>query len=149
MANETALYMKFPCVLRDKLLNGELHFPPNTRFAYEKIFTYRAVEREKEDFSPITREDFRSYFELGKKPKPRGVKRDILADPTYYGVSSFLNQKRVEQLMKFPNPNKKMASGYVYDKAGPEYTNEDHVCWWLFEDADVSGFSLIEEKNDG
>ncbi|MGJ0680244.1 hypothetical protein ACR742_02635 [Flavonifractor plautii] len=107
MANETALYMKFPCVLRDKLLNGELHFPPNTRFAYEKIFTYRAVERKKEDFSPITREDFRSYFELGKKPKPRGVKRDILADPTYYGVSSFLNQKRVEQLMKFPNPNKK------------------------------------------
>ena len=89
MANETALYMKFPCVLRDKLLNGELHFPPNTRFAYEKIFTYRAVERKKEDFSPITREDFRSYFELGKKPKPRGVKRDILADPTYYGVSSF------------------------------------------------------------
>ena len=44
MANETALYMKFPCVLRDKLLNGELHFPPNTRFAYEKIFTYRAVD---------------------------------------------------------------------------------------------------------
>lgn len=42
MANETALYMKFPCVLRDKLLNGELHFPPNTRFAYEKIFTYSA-----------------------------------------------------------------------------------------------------------
>ena len=64
-------------------------FPPNTRFAYEKIFTYRAVERKKEDFSPITREDFRSYFELGKKPKPRGVERDILADPTYYGVSSF------------------------------------------------------------
>lgn len=107
MANETALYMKFPCVLRDKLLNGELHFPPNTRFAYEKIFIYRAVERKKEDFSPIKREDFRSYFELGKKPKPRGVERDILADPTYYGVSSFLNQKRVEQLMKFPNPNKK------------------------------------------
>ena len=149
MPVDAALYMRFPCVFRDKLVNNELKFPQNTRFVYDKILTYRAVERKKDDVSPITREDFRSYFELGKKPKPRGVSKDILSDPTYYGVSSFLNQRRVEQLMKFPNPNKKMASGYVYDEAGPEYTKEDHVCWWLFEDADVSGFRLIEEKSDG
>ena len=145
MANETALYMKFPCVLRDKLLNGELHFPPNTRFAYEKIFTYRAVERKKEDFSPITREDFRSYFELNKLPKsPRGMKKDILKDPHYYGVSSFLDKKIVEQIMKFPNPNKKLAKGYVYMEGGTQDTTDQHVCWWLYEDTDVSGFKLEE-----
>lgn len=148
MAVNNPQYMRFPCILREKLLNNEIHFPKSTRFSYEKIYTYRAVERKEDDFSPITREDFRSYFELGKKPKPRGVEKDITKDPTYYGVSSFLNRKHVEQLMKFPNPNKKMAAGYVHDKAGPEYTNSDHVCWWLFEDADVSNFQLIEETTN-
>lgn len=66
MPVDAALYMRFPCVLRDKLLNNELKFPQNTRFVYDKILTYRAVERKKDDVSPITREDFRSYFELGK-----------------------------------------------------------------------------------
>lgn len=147
MSNDSDLYARFPCVLRTKLINGELQFPKETRFSYSKIFTYRAVERKKDDFTPVSRDDFRSYFELGKTPKskqPRGVKNDFSSNPCYYGVSSFLNKSIVEQLMKFPNPNKKMASGYVYDEGGPEYTKEDHVCWWLFEDADVSGFKLIE-----
>ena len=149
MPDDTALYTKFPCVLKDKLERGELHFPPTTKFHYEKIYTYRAVSRKEHDNSPIAREDFKSYFELGKKPKPRGIQRDLRSDPTYYGVSSFTDRKVVEQAMKFPNPNKKMAAGYVYDAAGPEYTKEKHVCWWLYEDADVSSFRIIEENNDG
>ncbi len=53
--------------------------------------------------------------------------------------------------MKFPNPKKKMAVGNVYKEGGPQETNsiQQHVCWWLFEDADVSGFKIEEESYDG
>jgi hypothetical protein len=44
--------------------------------------------------------------------------------------------------MKFPNPNKKMAIGYVYKEGGPQDTKDQHVCWWLYEGADVSGFKI-------
>lgn len=47
--------------------------------------------------------------------------------------------------MKFPNPKKKLAAGYVYSAGGPQDTREEHVCWWLYTGADVSGFKLIEE----
>ena len=46
--------------------------------------------------------------------------------------------------MKFPNPKKKMAAGYVYSEGGPQHTVDQHVCWWLYEGADVSGFKLME-----
>lgn len=107
--------MKFPVVLRDKLLSEEIEFPDNTVFEYERLLTYRAVERESDDYREITLEDFRSYFELNKKPKKaRGMSGDITKNLHYYGVSSFLKKEIVEQKMKFPNPKKKMAVGYVY-----------------------------------
>lgn len=143
------LYMKFPVILRNKLLNKEIELPDTTKFDYEKILTYRAVERKIDDNSKITLEDFKSYFELGKKPKcPRGVnKENLIKNPHYYGVSTFLKREIVEQKMKFPNPNKKMAVGYVHKEGGPQETKKDqqHVCWWLYSDADVSGFELMEE----
>jgi hypothetical protein len=145
MQLDKELYMKFPVVLRDKLINGEIKLPDTVLFEYEKILTYRAVERKKDDIREITLDDFKSYFELNKKPKtPRGVNADIAKDPHYYGVSSFLKKEIVEQLMKFPNPNKKMAEGYVYKEGGPQDTKDQHVCWWLYENADVSGFKLKE-----
>ncbi|MCI8959760.1 MAG: hypothetical protein HFG62_11665 [Lachnospiraceae bacterium] len=152
MKLEETLYKKFPVLLREKLLNDEIAFPDTTRIDYEPLWTYRAVERQKDDRRGISREDFRSYFELNKKPKmPRGLRGgDITKDPYYYGVSSFLNKEIVEQKMKFPNPNKKMAAGYVYKEGGPQDTKDSHVCWWLFEDADVSGFRLMEDsQNEG
>lgn len=96
---------KFPAVLRAKLLNGEIELPDETKIGYEKFLTYRAVEREADDFRVVAREDFQSYFELGKRPK----------------------------------------KGYVYQEGGPEHTNDQHVCWWLYEGADVSGFRIVEE----
>lgn len=149
MQVEKEICMKFPAVLRDKLLNNEIELPDTTKFEYEKILTYRAVERTSDDNREITLEDFKSYFELKKTPKmPRGMCGDISKNPQYYGVSSFLKKEIVEQKMKFPNPRKKMAVGYVYSEGGPENTNDQHVCWWLYEGADVSGFKLIEEKNN-
>lgn len=145
MILEEEQYMKFPVVLREKFLKKEIELPDTACLEYDPVLTYRAVERREEDYHEITREDFRSYFELNKLPKsPRGMKKDILKDPHYYGVSSFLDKKIVEQIMKFPNPNKKLAKGYVYMEGGPQDTTDQHVCWWLYEDTDVSGFKLEE-----
>lgn len=138
--------MKFPAVLRDKLLTGTVRLPENTLFQYKKLLAYRAVERRADDHHEVTSEDFRSYFELGKSPKKmRGTASDIASDPHFYGVSTSLRREIVEQQMKFPNPRKKMAVGYVYQEGGPQHTKDFHVCWWLYEGADVSGFKLIEE----
>lgn len=139
------LYMKFPVVLRNKLLSGEVVLPDATVFEYEDILVYRAVARKQDDNSRVDINDFKSYFELNKTPKtPRGVSKDFVSDPHYYGVSSFLQRERVEQIMHFPNPNKKMVRGYVYSNGGPQETqNDGHVCWWLYENVDVSGFCLL------
>lgn len=137
-----------PAVLREKLLKGEIELPDTTEFDYKKLLTYRAVARKADDNREVTLEDFKSYFELKKTPKsPRGMlKVDLSKDPHYYGVSSFLKKEIVEQKMKFPNPNKKMAVGYVYKEGGPQETKtkDQHVCWWLYSNADVSGFKLWE-----
>lgn len=149
MQVDQELCIKFPAVLRDKLLNNEIELPDTTQFEYESLFTYRAVERNTDDNREVTLEDFKSYFELRKMPKkPRGMVGDITKDPHYYGVSSFLKKEIVEQKMKFPNPKKKMAAGYVYSAGGPQNTNDQHVCWWLYAGVDVSGFKLIEEKDN-
>lgn len=143
-----SICMKFPTILKYKLLNHEVELPDSTLFEYEKIKVYRAVERKKDDFREVDLNDFKSYFELGKLPKkvPRG-KSYILSDPHYYGVSSFLDKEIVKQLMRFPNPNKKMITGYVYQEGGPQDTNgpTKHICWWLYENVDVSDFKLLEE----
>ncbi|MCD7862142.1 MAG: hypothetical protein LUG61_01190 [Lachnospiraceae bacterium] len=130
MQEDEALYRKFPAILRDKLLNKEIELPETTKFHYDKLYTYRAVERNADDNRQVTMEDFRSYFELHKIPKmPRGMAVNYEKDPHYYGVSSFLKREIVEQKMKFPNPKKKMAAGYVYQEGGPQNTKDQHVCW--------------------
>lgn len=144
MKLDTELCMKFPVVVREKLSKNEIELPDGTMFEYEKMQTYRAVERKADDNHEITIDDFRSYFELGRIPKkPRGMKADLEKDSHYYGVSSFLDKRIVELKMKFPNPNKKMAAGFVYQEGGPQHTEGKHVCWWLYQDADVSGFKLV------
>lgn len=137
---------KFPAILAQKLKSKEVIFPENTKIDFEPIKVFRAVARETEDFSEVNRDDFKSYAELGKV-KTRGKKIDT-SDPHYYGTSSFLKKEIVEQIMKFPNPHKKMASGFVYKEGGVEETNDftSHVCWWLFENVDLSNFKLLEEK---
>lgn len=146
MQLEKNICLKFPVVLREKLLNHEIEFPECTQFSYEKLYVYRAVKREEDDFHDITLEDFYSYAQLGQTPKkkPRGSCEDLKKDPHYYGTSSFLDRKMVEQIMHFPNPHKKMAEGYVYQEGGPQHTelNKGHVCWWLYENADISNFKI-------
>lgn len=141
------IFLRFPAVLRHKLLNGELELPVNTKFTYSPIYAYRAVEREASDIHEVSINDFRSYFELNKKPKmPRGLSlQDIEKDAHFYGVSCFTERKIVEQKMRFPNPHKKLAAGYVIQECGPEETKDFHVCWWLYENVEINSFNLLRE----
>ncbi len=139
------LCQKFPSVLREKLLKGEIEFPEEVEFDYEKKLVFRAVERRADDYHEIDSNDFKSYYELKKKPKRmRQGQKDLEKNPKYYGVSSFLDRRIVEQKMKFPNPNKKMAVGYVYKEGGPQQTTieDKHVCWWLYDKVQVHGFRI-------
>lgn len=65
------LCLKFPAILRDKLLQNEIEFPDTTQFEYEDLLTYRAVSRDIDDNSEVTLDDFKSYFELGKHQKAK------------------------------------------------------------------------------
>lgn len=141
------LIMKFPAVWRDKLRTKEIELPDETEFEYKPIKVYRAVERTEDDFREVTLDDFQSYFMRGQKPKGVRGKSNLIKDPHYYGVSSFLKREIVEQLMNFPNPKKKMAEGFVKQEGGPQHTEIErkHVCWWLYEDADqyVKAFKIV------
>lgn len=114
----------------------------------KKIYVYRAVSREITDFHEIDKNDFRSYFELGKKPKKPVKGRPLKNDAHWYGVSTFTNKEIIEFNMKFPNPHKKMAAGYVHCEGGPQETKDEHVCWWLYKDVDLSSFRIMEDKNE-
>lgn len=71
----------------------------------------------------------------------RGINKN---DPHYYGVSLFLNRAPVENALKFPKPNKKIAQGKVYAEAGPIEVNLEtgHICWWIYDEVEINGFSI-------
>ena len=54
------LLMKFPVILREKLINEEIVLQDEVGFEYNDICAYRCVTRKKNDNSEVTREDFRS-----------------------------------------------------------------------------------------
>lgn len=143
-------YLKFPSIIREKLYNGDFMFPEHTRFMYEPILAYRGIQRSEDDFTAVTRKDFESHAE--RKICRRGTDRK---DPHYFGVSLFQNKESVENALKFPRANKKIAVGHVYAEAGPAEINETtgHVCWWLYDEVEIDRFSICEstrgDNNDG
>lgn len=132
-------YLKFPSVMKEKICNGEIVFPDNICFVYEPITAYRGIQRKEDDFSAVSRADFKSYAEMNIRR--RGVNTK---DPHYFGVSLFLNKESVENALKFPRLDKKIAVGKVYSEAGPSELNGDtgHVCWWLYDNVEIEGFSI-------
>lgn len=134
-------FLKFPSVLREKVLNGEIIFPDKAYFVYEPILAYRGIIRQQDDVSAVTRADFVSYAE--KNISRRGINKK---DPHYYGVSLFLNKASVENALKFPRADRKIAIGHVYSEAGPAEINEatEHVCWWLYEHMEIRGFEICK-----
>lgn len=132
-------YMKFPSILRTKIQAGEFTFPKNTKFEYEPIQGYRGIERKEGDNTPVTRKDFRSYAELKRRRRALNTE-----DPHYYGVSLYLDKGSVENALKFPRIDKKIACGKVYQQAGPIEVNEKtgHICWWLYDNVEIEGFVI-------
>lgn len=51
MQKDYKIYLKFPAVLKDKLLKKEIELPEATEFNYNPILVYRAVERKKDEIS--------------------------------------------------------------------------------------------------
>lgn len=145
MEDFTKNYSKFPALLKSKLISGEIEFSESTEFVYSKILAYRGVIRNRDDDLEVKKEDMRSYAELNRK-KLRGQKYDQ-TDPCYYGVSFFEKKSQVQIALKFPRPNKKIIEGYIYMEGGPKESNTEtgHVCWWLYENTDVSGFKICED----
>ena len=83
--NKEILHMKFPLLFQTKLNSGDITFPNDTQYHYTNITAYRCIERIASDTSPVTRNDFKSYFELNKHPKGkrfRGQSNEFYAD--YY-----------------------------------------------------------------
>ncbi len=132
-------YLKFPSVIREKIDSGEFVFPENAYFEFEPMLAYRGIERSEDDFTAVSRMDFRSYAEMNICR--RGINKK---DPHYFGVSLFINRESVENALKFPRLNKKIAVGKVYAEAGPAEVNENtgHICWWLYENITIDGFSI-------
>lgn len=138
------IYDRFSDFFSSKLINEEVSFPDEALFDYETIEPiYRVVEREKEDWSPVTNDDFKSYCEL--KKKPRGKSDSYKSDPKYYGVSTAITKEYFKQVKIFPRPNKKVAVGKLYKEAGPIFQEGEHICWWLYKDIKVEGF-VLERK---
>jgi hypothetical protein len=143
-------YLKFPKELREKLQNGETHFSSRAQVHYEPITAFRGIRRKKEDLTPVTVMDFQSYAQMdiaaGKFPR-RGMNPNNIE---YYGVSLFLTKESVENALKFPRKNKKIAVGNVYEEVGPSELCEatGHVSWWLYEGVDINGFSIYEDEQN-
>ena len=146
MDNIKEIYSMFPAILKNKLLNNELQFPADTKVKYETFKAYRGIEREKDDNTPINRNDMKSYAELNKK-LPRAFEITNAID--YYSVSLFTDLKMLKESWKFPRPHKKIALGTVFQEGGPQLTNIEtsHVSWWLYDiDIDFKDFEIIEEE---
>ena len=135
-------YEKFPAYLRGLLETNKVSFSEDTLFEYEPFLCYRIVEREENDDSPVSMEDFKSYYEKGVKTTRAG--RITVTDPAYYSISLSVDKEHLERLFGFPNKKKKMIMGYVYKEGGPsELEKNGHVNWWLYEGIEVKGYHLL------
>lgn len=138
--------MKFPVMLRCKLEEKEIEFPDKTEFNYDDICAYRCITRKKADYSAVTREDFQSNAELGRTTI-KGESRNLEKIPEYYGVSLYQEKKELIIRLRLPQKNRKIVKGNIYQQGGPMLKGQnDHICWWLYENADVSGFEIIKEE---
>lgn len=141
-------YNKFPILVRQAFDTYGLVFPEGTMDEYKNIHAFRVISRKHNDNTDINREDFRSYYELyAESPtKPNGFNESI-KDIAYYSTSLFSDHSSLNKLMKLPRKNKIVINGYVGCDGGPAKVNNstNHIDWWMYEDVDLSSFSIYEE----
>lgn len=132
---------KFPEILQRKIEEKSFRFPDETQFSYSKVPAFRLIDVTKNDTGLVSRNDFRSKAELNQLPK----KKEDVNKPEYYGVSLSVEYRYLKNNFKLPKPKYRVAEGMVYQEGGPCLRNSDngHICWWLFEEADVSCFSIV------
>lgn len=137
------LLMKFPVIFRDKLRTGEIVLQDEVKFEYEPILAFRCINRKAGDNAAVSRSDFQSNAEL-RRTKIKGITEHPERLPEYYGVSFYQKREELDVRLKLPQKNRKVVKGYIQQEGGPQLQNKktSHVCWWLYENADVSNFSI-------
>lgn len=133
------MILLFPAVLKEKIRTGEFVFPNETEYKFDLIEAYRCYFRNN-DNRTIDREDFRSHAEKGIRLRGTGNRK-----PEYYGTSLFVSLDELENIESLNKPGKCIAKGLIYDKGGPicKSQKNTHICWWMYEKADVSSFKKI------
>lgn len=136
------ILMKFPVIFREKLMNKEVKLQDKVEFEYKNIYAYRCIKRKKQDYSVVTKDDFKSNAELGRR-NIRGEGETLERKPEYYGVSLFQDKTELEMRLKLPKKDRKIAEGNIYQDGGPILRGHNsHICWWLYEDTDISKFKI-------
>ncbi len=115
--------------------------PPSDAQSLE-IEAYRGCHNE-----TVTRDDFKSYYELGKGSNKA----------EYYGVSLFTDFEEVKVMMSMPNFRRNhpfVAKGITKAECGEiKYTgksHKSHITWWLYEDATPEiNFQIVKEQDNG
>lgn len=140
------ILLKFPAVFRDRLRTGEVEWKEGVCFEYEPILAYRCIKRSVSDNSLVTRNDFKSNAELGRTAFKSGIEHPE-SMPEYYGVSFYQQKQELDLRLRLPMKNRKVICGYLHQEGGPTLKSSEssHVCWWLYEEAKVDNFKIIEE----
>lgn len=118
--------------LQSKYAAGLIVLPLNTCYKYEPIGAYRRVDRAEGEDAPITVNDFKSYAEMGVRPR-RGVSEN---SATYFGCSFFTSCVELSNRLKLPKPGKKIISVVLRQENGPISINEEstHLDFWAYWD---------------
>lgn len=125
---------KFPSVMKKGFKEHGLSFSADVESEYEPLNAYRKITRKNFENCIITKDDFKSYPELGK-PAPRGRNIGI----GFYSCSLNTSLDEIRVMFKFPGENKGIAEGYVKKENGPKLgpnNGHGHVDWWLYENAE-------------
>lgn len=140
------LLVKFPVIFRDKLRTGEIVLQDEVKFEYKPILAYRCINRKATDATAVSRSDFKSNAELGRTNFKGEIEHPEQL-PEYYGVSLYQKREELDVRLSLPRKNRKVVKGYVQQEGGPQLqsSRSSHVCWWLYENADVSSFCIVDE----
>ncbi|MCM1304089.1 MAG: hypothetical protein NC305_11880 [Lachnospiraceae bacterium] len=140
------LLMKFPVIFRNKLESGEIVLQDEVKFEYEPVWAFRCIDRKAADTTDVSRNDFRSNAELGRTNFKGKIEHPELL-PEYYGVSFYRKREELDVRLGLPRKNRKVVEGYIRQEGGPQLQSgkTSHVCWWLYENADVSSFSIVDQ----
>ena len=146
MIDEEELLSKFPAYIKSRIKQNIFSFPSDIQWVYTPIKAYRSVVRKSNDSHPICKSDMLSKFEMyGNSPKrARGFRWDE-SNPLLYGVSLFEDKNALKNVRNMQPPNT-IAVGMITQNGGPcERGESTHVCWWLYEDVDLSCFKIDKE----